>query len=104
MIRNASRIIVPQDDFLQMRRPLFGAGAGQRLHARLVDGKIVRRAGIDDLTVVEHISIVRYFETHTDVLLDQQNRDSLRTHLRYDAKDLARNQWRQSLRGLVKNK
>ena len=49
-------------DALRLRRPFLGAGAGERLHARLVGGELARRAGIDDVAVVEHIGAVGDFE------------------------------------------
>ena len=51
--------------------PLLGAGAGERLHPRLVGGKLAGRPGIDHVAVVEHIGVVGDFERHAHILLDQ---------------------------------
>src|SRR5579875_3716268 len=81
--------------------PLFGGGSGQGLDARLIARKLGGRSGMDDGTVIEHVGIVRNLEAHADILLHQQDRDAVAAHLGDDAENLAHDERREALRGLV---
>ena len=52
--------------------------------------------GINHMTVVEHISAVGDLETHAHILLDQEQGNAFRSHLRHDAKDFANDQRRET--------
>ena len=75
----------------------------RRAHARALRlWRIQRRAGIDDLAVVEHIGVVGDLEAHAaHVLLDQQHGNSLARIVDDDAEDFADDQRRQALGWLV---
>ena len=53
------------------------------------------------MAIVEHVGTVGDFERRAHILLDQQNRDALRAHLRDDAKTSRTMSGRESLRRLV---
>src|ERR1700688_962917 len=85
-------------------RPFLCTGASQSLNASLIGSKFARRSRIDDVSVVQDISMVGDLQAHTSILFDQQDGNVFFPHPRDDSKYLTHDKGRQSLRRLVKNK
>src|SRR5260221_7609662 len=88
---------------LLRQTPILCAGARHGADPVLVCRELRRRAGMDDLAVIEHIDVIGDLQAHAHVLLDEENRDALVAHPRDDAEDLADDERRQALRRLVED-
>src|SRR5262252_5891638 len=83
--------------------PFLRTCACQRTNAFLVASEFAGITGVDDVSIVQDIRMVRNFQAHPRVLFDQQHGDSFSAHPRHDVENLAHDNRCKSLRRLVED-